>query len=136
VEIDWEEPRVKRTLVLSCGIPGLAGFAAYLANLWVLAALFAAASGIAGGLTFGRRLKSRLLYVIPSTVTALATVGVMWLAIRLRPSVYFVELFFCLFVAGAGTLPLWAVFYGRLDEDDDPRAARRAAFRAATRRDD
>jgi len=136
MEVDWDEPRVKRALVLACAIPGLAGFAAYLANLWIQAALFAVASGVAGGLAFGRRPKSRLLYVIPSMVTALATVGVMWLAIRLRPSVYFVELFFCLFVAGAGTVPLWAVFYRRLEEYDDPRAARRAAFRAATRRDD
>jgi hypothetical protein len=39
-----------------------------------LAALFATPSGVVGGLVFGRRWKSRLLYVIPSIVTALRTV--------------------------------------------------------------
>ena len=61
--------------------------------------------GIRGpGLVFGRRWKGRLLYVIPSVVTALATVGVMWLVIRRQPSVYFLVLALCQMVAIVGTL--------------------------------
>lgn len=136
MQIDWEAPRVKWTFVFSNVIPGLLGFAAFLGCPWAVSALFAIPSGVAGGLVFGRRWRSRLLYVIPSIVTALATVGVMWLVIRWRQSVYLMELMLCQMVAIAGTLPLWAAFHHRLEEYDDPRAARRAAFRAAMRRDD
>ena len=60
----------------------------------------------------------------------------MWLVIRWRESVYFVELMLCQMVAVAGALPLWVAFHQRLEAYDDPRAARRAAFRAAMRRED
>jgi hypothetical protein len=136
MEIDWEAPRVKRVFVFSSLIPGLLGFAAFLGCPWELAALFAIPSGVVGGLVFGRRWKGRLLYVIPSIVTALATVAVMWLVIRWQSSVYFVVLMLCQLVAIAGTLPLWAAFHQRLEAYEDPQAARRAAFLAATRRDD
>ena len=137
VQIDWEAPRVKRTFVLSSLIPGLLGFSAYIMGVpWEWGALFAIPSGVVGGLVFGRRWKSRLLYGIPSSVTALATVGVMWLVIRWRPSVYFLELVLCQMVAAVGALPLWATFHQRLEAYEDPQAARRAAFRAAMRRED
>jgi len=42
----------------------------------------------------------------------------------------------CQLAAVAGTLPLWAAFHQRLHEEEEPQAARRAAFLAAPRRDD
>lgn len=135
MQIDWEAPRVKWTFVFSRLVPGLLGFSAFKGGPWELAAFFAIPSGVVGGLVFGRRWKSRMLYVIPSIVTALATVGVMWLVIRWRQSVYLLELMLCQGVAIAGTLPLWAAFHQRLQTVEDPQAARRAAFRAEMRDD-
>ena len=137
MSFDWEDPRVKWTFIFSSLLPGLMSFAAYEHGLpWDWVALLAVPSGILGGFLFGAGWKNSLLYSIPSLVTALATVGVVWLAISWQESVPLIALVCCQGVAAAGTLPLWRYFYQRLEAQEDPQAARRAAWKAATRRDD
>jgi membrane protein YdbS with pleckstrin-like domain len=137
MQFDWEAPRVKGTFIFSSLIPGLMSLAAYEWGFpWEWVALLAVPSGIMGGFLFGAGWKNSLLYSIPSIVTALATVGVVWLVIRWQPSVPFMELVLCQMVAAVGTMPLWRYFYQRLEAEEDPQAARLAAWKAATRRDD
>src|SRR5512140_3712358 len=137
MSFDWEAPRVKGTFVFSSLIPGVMSLAAYEHGFpWEWVAILAVPSGIIGGFLFGVGWKNSLLYTLPSVVTALATVGVVWLVIRWQPSVPFFELILCELVAAAGTLPLWRFFYQRLEAPEAPQAARLAAWKAATRRED
>ncbi|WP_224248833.1 hypothetical protein [Hyalangium gracile] len=137
MQFDWEAPRIKSTFIFSSLIPGLMSLVAYKGDLpWAWAALLAVPSGIIGGFLFGAGWKNSFLYSIPSIVTSLATVGVVWLVIRWQPSVPFIEMVLCQLVAAVGTLPLWRYFYQRLEAQEDPQAVRLAAWKAATRRDD
>lgn len=128
MQFDWEDPRVKATFISSSLIPGLMGLAAYEHGFpWEWVAILAVPCGIIGGFLFGVGWKNSFLYCIPSIVTALATVGVVWLVIRWQPSVPFMEVVVCELVAAVGTLPLWRYLYMRLEAEEDPQAARLAA---------
>ena len=120
MEVDWNESRAKRALVLSVLCPYGLGFMTFAVDFAVAPALwFALLSGMVGGLSFGRSARTRFLYCLPSVAQALISVVLALLVVRGRESVSGIEITISALIAAVVAILIWNCAHARLWLADD-----------------
>src|SRR4051812_47752890 len=120
MEVDWNESRAKRALVLSVLCPYGLGFMTFAVDLAVAPALWLALlSGLLGGLSFGRSARTRFLYCLPSVAQALISVVLALLVVRGHESVLGIEITISALIAAVIAIPIWNYAHARLWLADD-----------------